>query len=341
MKTLKVFYLVLALGIASIVIGEAVPAFQLSSTNDKLRWIQKEIYSDLPRKVDYAFIGSSHSWCAISARQIEAALPGKVVWNLGRNWVGRDLDAVIVRHLLSRHEVGHLIVEFDNPDMVGHHPYFQYFLSWEEMLDEWRYFMVDPGKIPFRYNLDPPATLSLFTTYVAQMAVRVPRGLMQETIVRMRALNPLAQRAAVDDDSTGGFLPRKREESKIAPELEKAEMPDWSAKSRAVFPEGSLSHLYTLRIIRLAGQPRAELSFLFVPVYRGLLPSAEKVRFYRRMGRVLLPDLSGIYEAGGWFDTGHLNTAGAKIYTAALIRLLQHGEAASLYYQRYRSGGDE
>ena len=75
-----------------------------SEDGNKLGWAHQR----MREPIDYAFIGSSHTLRGVNDGCIEAAVrssgesPAVRVSNLGRNWLGRNLDYLMVKELLER-----------------------------------------------------------------------------------------------------------------------------------------------------------------------------------------------------------------------------------------------
>jgi len=98
---LKIITMVFVLSLVSMAMSEAFSQTQLSVLDSKWSWIKKKIYQQDPPPVDYLIIGSSGIWTAMDPAIMQAAIGKQTrILNFGRNWIGRDVDYITLKHAL-------------------------------------------------------------------------------------------------------------------------------------------------------------------------------------------------------------------------------------------------
>lgn len=327
-KTVKTFLLIIVLAVVSIVVSQFSPRYRLDVSHSKWQWIKSKIYGP-KQTVDYAIIGSSYPWCGIKSNLISQAFAGVVVWNLSRNWDGRDVDYFIVKRLLEEQDVKNILVHFYDDEVVRPHPYTPSVISPAEAAAEFFFTM---KTLPLT---DPEALRERVRSVLSYFGNLSVRAYMQ----RLRGEGSMPPKQKELNDRSGGFYiydaALKQNEADLEPFKNNQPWTFEVGKPRA-FPALSRVGFYLDRMHRLCEAHGVNLYFVYLPRYYETLPGRGAFDFFSERGEVLMPNMRGLTRREYWRDRGHLYQRGSEKYTRRLIRLLKNGKEDSPYYKLYR-----
>lgn len=325
-RTFKTFVLVLLLALVSILVCGFFPVSPMDVSNSKWKWIKAKIFS--PRKtIDYAIVGSSYAWCGIRPDLISDAMKAPTVWNLGRNWDGRDVDYIIIKALLEHHDVKNILLHFYETERPRVHPYTKHLISPGDAVDELVYYVRNTtitDKQAVKENIG--AILS----YFGNLSVRNYLKLLGKDAGYSRNLMKR-------NDRTNGFYIYDANLKQKKSQFARYENVPWKLEfgRRETFPSRSRSGFYLDKIHRLCAAHGVKLYFVFIPNYMQPLPSRSTFDYLSERGDVLIPNLKGLTRTKYWRDLGHFYQEGSVRFTRRLIRLLKEGKEASPYYKYY------
>lgn len=331
--TLKIILLLLGFCLVSLLLSEFSSETKLRVSDERWQWIRYKIFRTPHQTVDYVVIGSSLSWCAIKPSLISSEIPGTKIWNLGRNWQGRDADYFIIEHLLQRHRVRNLLVEFCTGEPKSPHAYVPYIILPH---DAWGKFIDD-------FNQLKPSDILKYSQFFKEVLVKNVTSLGEVTV---RPCLQLFQRKnfppdlIIKYDLSQGFYhvdseiiqdPAFFEKFKNQPEHQPRLRPDTD------FPGNPYARFYFEKIKELASRYNVRLYFVFVPIFNVDLPDRSTYRYLSQIGDVLIPNIHGLYKMSYWRNDGHLFQKGSEVYTYRLIELLKKGKEASPHFGLYGS----
>lgn len=328
-KTLKAVTMVALIALVSVLVSQFFPIAPWEIDDGKWEWIKGKIFSRPRKTVDYAIVGSSYAWCDIHPGVISENFPAALVWNLGKNWDGREIDYFIIKRLLKHHDVKNILLQFHDAEVERVHPNAASVMAPAEALAEMVFYLrhtkiTDGGNIRKRLNT--------ILSYIAQFSVRTflhfcrPASVLQpELKKRIDLLGGFYQEYA-------GFEPKRADQA-----LMKSQRWQLAMGSRKSFPANSRAAFYLDKIHRLCLAQRVNLYFVFVPHYGAPLPSQSTFHYLNRKGVVLIPDLQPVMGRENWLDRRHLFRQGAIRYTRELVKLLKNGKESSPYYDFYQS----
>lgn len=338
MRLVKIIFLVIFLAAVSVGVCHFAEIRRLDLPDAKWTWIQYLLHELPPTEVDYVFIGSSRTWCAVRPRQMEAAMPGARVWNLGRHWSGRDIDYLLLEQLLARHRVGRVFIEIIGQEKFAPHPYAKYLVTPGNALAEGRYHLSQLKAADY-LTCSPRGkeVIKHLLSYAAELSVRWYRSLMAAC---WRGVHEPRSRAAdiAVHQKNGGFFAR---DAVVSPRPEFVArygrfQPHFPvSKGPFLLPPDSFPDYYLRRMKAVADRHESGLSFVFISDFAAVLPHDQAYRRYREWGDVYFPDLRRLYRSELWRDKNHLYGPGAVALTDEIIRLLKEGPAGSVDYGRY------
>lgn len=298
----------------------------------KWQWIQSKIYDEPRQTIDYVFVGSSRTWCAVRSRQLEEGLNLKRVWNFGRHWTGRDMDYVIIRALLERHDVRHLMIETIGQERFTPHMYARYVMSADDMWAEVWYHLNGLTWRDYLTYSDPlKQRLKHMAGYGTELSVRAGRMWLSRVIYRLKYHREVQAEIAANDQ-TGGFYVN---DAQLLPNPDFVEKfknfkpiyPIW--KSRVLLPPDSFADFYLQRIASVSDQHGTDVNFVFISDYASVLPSGQMFRRLRQWGPVYIPNLADIYKMAYWRDQNHIYQQGAVVMTDLIQQLIKQGPLSS------------
>lgn len=338
MKTLKILILILVLCLASVVLSHWTGWNGLDVTDSKWRWIHDKIYAEPRQTIDYVFVGSSRTWCAVRSRQIEHEFENVKVWNFGRHWTGRDIDYLIIKALLEHHDVKHIFVEMIGQEGFVPHPYTKYIISMEDVRDE--------AVFHFKsLNLKDVVTYSEFfkervehiANYAAELSVRYYRAGIMNLWVKVMPGADIRNDLTRTEES-GGFYIDDAQSTQKKTFVEnfgrfQPFYPIW--KGPHIIPPGSYPEYYLKKIDEICQRHDTDLSFAFISDFVSVLPNDQMFYHFSQWGPIYIPTLRNIYKVEYWRDKNHLYQKGSVVFTAEIISLLKNGVRSSEDYLQY------
>lgn len=329
MNVLKVFIYVIALLMISMGLTPLLPSKDFGISDPKWEWINHAIYND-HQDIDYAIIGSSRIWCAINPLLLSEELHGENVVNYGRNWLGREMDVIILERLIENHKVHNVIIEVGEMEGLKNferdHDYYKYVIQPGEMVREfdiWRDSLKNNSKVVIRPSVK--YVIKKFLGYVSEYALRFPRVKIQQLLV---------DRFRYDEDSQYRYFESHRGfiNNKLYP-MDRSFLNQYSQyqslKRLSVQQDPSKVSLryyrFMERIQNVCRQNNIKIYYAYTPKYRANLLSPRISNYLSDSGELLVPDLLNLYSINYWRNKTHLNEDGSNLYTKDIARLLTQG----------------
>lgn len=338
MKTFKVMFGIIGLCALSLIWVTISGSIRLDMKDAKWQWIQSKIY-DTPRQtIDYVFVGSSRTWCAVRSQQLEDGLNVDQVWNFGRHWTGRDMDYVIIRALLQRHDVKQLMIETIGQEKYTPHIYAKYVMLPDDMWSEaWYHLNGLTWRDILGYSDPLKQRLKHVFGYVAELSVRAFRIPWVRWIYRLSSDAELESEIKANDQ-TGGFYVNDQHLNQRVDFKEKFAnfqpmYPVW--KSKVLLPRDSFADFYLQRIAETSQAHGTQVNFVFISDYASVLLSDQMFRRLREFGPVYVPNLADIYRMEYWRDQNHLYQNGAVEMTRQMEVLIRNGPLSSQSGKQY------
>ncbi|MGE0268844.1 MAG: hypothetical protein AB7S78_10380 [Candidatus Omnitrophota bacterium] len=334
MKTLKIFILILVFCLVSAVLSCWSGWDGLEVPDSKWAWIHSKIYKSPRQTVDYVFVGSSRTWCAVRSKQIENAFEHTQVWNFGRHWTGRDIDYLVIKALLEHHDVKHIFVEMIGQEDFAPHPYTKYLISPAEVVDEVYYhFKNSSWPSVLTYSPDFKERIKHIFNYMAELSTRFYR----RPLLTLCANKPDLVELPLND-ATGGFYAddsRLTQNKKFSDQYGRFQPFYPVSKGPHIIPPGSYPEYYLKKIRGLCKEYDTELSFAFISDFASVLPSDQMFHHFKQWGEIYIPTLRNIYKPEYWRDKNHLYQKGSEVLTEEIISLIKDGVRSSEDYQQY------
>jgi len=260
---------------------------------NKASWIYERIFED-EKNIDIAFIGASHTACAIMDEYLEKELfnlNGKntKVANLGYCRGGRDIQYVMLKDLFRHKNPKILVLEVMEDEPKKSHPVFPYLA---ESLDLW----------------------GSFVFFNQRFVANIWNGIA----VRFEQLKShlFGDRSLVEFQSTNNYGYRPSEQI-ASPDILNQNEIAWKNRLSKTKPkilrniELNYSKHYIEKIAELAHQNHCEVLFLYLPESGSEMKTPLLKNFYKDLGElIILPD-SISSNHSNWKDATHFNDSGA------------------------------
>jgi hypothetical protein len=281
-----------------------------------LKWIYERIYDD-PTAIDIAFVGTSHTQSGVNSAVVESTLrahgdPAHVV-NFALPFLGRDLEYLIVKELLTTRTIRQLVIELQESEPIYPHPAFQR--------------LADPADI-----LSAPMLLN--TGYLLNLVTLPQRQVSlfaRSCFPSLFGLHPAfapADYAGPHWDDTYAMHTRQGFDNPRTAVHPPAFFDPYVLNLRRAAAENQalarwLEFLpfrhnllyrynwhYLEAMIALAQQHKVGIVFLYLPSFNGP-DSPDDVAAFSRLAPVLVPR-QALENAALWQNVGHFNAAGAE-----------------------------
>lgn len=296
--TYRIYYLALLLGMALtfsslllITIPEGPKFGLLKGVTRRVAEVHHRITQDT-RPVDVAFLGSSHTWTAISDAQIQRELVSLGlsvrVSNLASTWMGRDLHLFYLKQLLIHKHPRLVVIEMTDHEFAFGHDLLPYVGELSDL------FCCKP-------YLDPtfPSHFALFLKHKVNTTLELARHPWDET-------------KSSEAPSEFGWLA-------VAKNWPQAPANDQAPNLRQIlkYQAYSLTSAYGRSVVEqmaaLAKQHNAKIAFIYLPVYEyALREPASGFDFYESKGPIITIPKEIASNSKYWFDESHINKVGAE-----------------------------
>lgn len=261
-------------------------------------WMHDRLFEN-EQAIDLAFIGSSHTISGVNDELIDGQLKDRTITNLGYCRLGRNLSYVLLKELLVEKNPQAIILEVREDEDRYSHPIFPYLGESKEVL--W------PALLFNRDMVDD------ITTHLSYKVELTQEYLYQTNIDQTINLN--AYGFGTDDDTTEIEI---MNEAKLRRSQPKPKQPKIVRDFYQKFPR-----TYLHKIAKLCQEQNIELSFLYLPSYGTYLEKPLEYDHYLKYGEVLIPPKEIYTNPNHWYDTNHLNPAGAKVLSLWLVEQIK------------------
>ncbi len=281
-----------------------------------LKWIYERIHND-QTPIDIAFIGTSHTQSGVNSATVESTLRAhgnsSHVVNFAIPFLGRDLECLIVKELLTTRSLRTLVVELQESEPIYPHPSFPRLADPGELLRS--PIFLNTGYVTNLINL-PQRQVSLFI-----------RSVFPSLFGLHSAFDPMDYAGHHWDDTYAMHTHHGFDNPRIAvhpPEffdpyvvnLRRAEAQNHALARQLAFLPFHHNLLYRYNwsyldaMISLARQGRANIIFLYLPSIHGPDAPYDAPEF-ARSGPILVPHET-LENTALWQNVGHFNAAGAE-----------------------------
>lgn len=252
-----------------------------------------------PNPIDVAFLGTSHSGCAIDGKMLEDSIPVVHFANLAYCQPGENIEFVVLKDLLTKHRPKHIFYEVRLVrDFTTHRD----FGTIADLSD-----VIKAPVIHNQYYLK-----DLFKNY------RVRYIYFQDKLMNVLP-DEYASDAFGDHNllyDVGKVIDPERAAKHL--EYQRSRLPklsdDMSGEWKMQFP----NH-YILKVIELARENDIELTFLYIPAFGMVSENPSDLNFLKEYGEVVIPPASLFRNQELWMDVEHFNRNGATEFTSWLI----------------------
>lgn len=249
-------------------------------------WVYKRLYES-EKPIDIAFVGSSHTINGINDSLIEKNI-GKPVVNLGYCRHGRNLNYVIIKHILQAKKPSYIVLEVNEDEQTFGHPIFPYLANGKEVIST-------PTWKNKTYPEDLYKSIMARITYCQQNTW----DKKYEYVYDLKSEFGFSTNNFAADTN---FLAQKKAERDGKPKDEHNETRNFAMK----FPRA-----YLQQIADECKKYNTELIFVFMPAYGSPHKLPNELETYSRYGKTLVPPDSIYNDKNNWYDDEHLNKTGA------------------------------
>jgi len=332
-KSIKLIFGVGSLILISAFFLEQVPKSNLSINDGKFFWIQSRVYDSKPATVDYLFLGSSYSFSGIDSNQLSGLLGGARVWNLGVNWGEPEISYYLLRHVLERHKVKNVFLETRYFEDTFRHRYVNWLISTQDIPKKVAYeFSVVKKSDVLSYSYVFKEPLNRTAEHIASIAVKPYVAWMDQFYFRS-----LWEPKKFRFHETSNGHESAESQNEYFNRMEMTKSPEPIQMHSDEFPRGSHVDYYTRQIVSLCQKKGIKLSFLFLPIYNGKVPSQSFFTYYHSKAPFLIPDFRSFRHPKFWKDYLHVYGEGTRRLTQAISELIQKGPANSPLYHWYET----
>lgn len=250
-------------------------------------WVHDRIHINT-KPIAIAFLGSSHTVNGINDEIITENISVGQAVNLGYCRFGRNLNYVLLKEVILKKNVKHLILEVREHEDRYSHPVFPFIAESKDV--------VLPNLL---FNRKFIGDLWAHFTYKIEI---FQDKIYQHEPIAVTRTHDFGFASSADTASTLYLDEVKLKRSVSKPPL---------AKLAQDF-HSNFARVYLRKISELCHKNKIKITFLYMPSYGILMEKPFEFETYSKYGRVLLPP-KNIYEnQANWFDDNHLNQAGAK-----------------------------
>lgn len=253
-------------------------------------WIYNRLYSDTTN-IDVAFVGSSHTICAINDSLIENEFTnaGKIFHaaNIAYCRLGRNLHYTFVNQLFSCKKTKYIVLEVSERENKTGHPEFGYFA---EATDVFNPIWLFNSRVPV--DIFDALLVRFFNSREKLTCTYVSRDVPNRLYGYMSA------------SQTADTAQLRMAKDKNAKQSHRA-------KGLSHWFNNRYSFTYIERMKEVALAHKSELFFLYLPAY-GSLPEPEEAAFYKSKGNLLVPPAEILNNTANWKDPDHMNDKGAQ-----------------------------
>lgn len=264
-------------------------------------------------RLDYAIIGGSRTLQSVGALELADAVREKtgreaVVYNLAHSWRGQGLNFVILRDLLERHEVKHLLVGANLAQPKKYHARFYLVGRTTDLIES----LIGQKRWGPNFTVVGDITRMLIERLTKRASDWVRGKLQPRSPVTEHA--PAATKRCIGRDEPVDIWVLETAKARFE-KYYVGKVWKWNFDDER---ERHNTHFYR-RIVELAGEHGISVTFFYVhrAYYKPLDPAFAE-EFERRIGaRLLIPpvSLAKELEADGYADQTHMTPSGRLRYT--------------------------
>ncbi len=347
-KALKICIIVCCMCFISIILCN-LNFCKLNIDDPRWQWIREKIFFDKSKTIDIAIIGSSYSWCGIKPKLISNELNGLNVYNLGRNWHGRDVDYFIIKHLAENHHIKQILLEFRDEENQNPHQFTKYLIEPDDIVQE-MYYIIRSLKYLDILSLSNnfKKNISYIIDCMSNLAIRGFEKLcvrsFQKYFMKNNILNEKQRKLYEKENGYYSHGDHQVQNKKFLKKFANVKVKTISKKKyqESDYIPGTRADFYLKKICNLTQKKKIKLSFVYLPTYKKrVLPSQESFEYYSKLGEVLLPNCNDIFKINYWRDKNHLYKDGSVKFTNELISLLIEGTNNSPHYLSYSTTNEK
>jgi hypothetical protein len=245
-------------------------------------WIYDRITSN-NKKIDIAFIGSSHTINGINDKLISERLKTKEAVNFGYCRFGRNLSYVLLKEIYERKKIKQLVLEVTENEDQYSHPVFPFLASTKDVLFPNLFFNRD-----------------IITDIWSHFAFKIE--IFQDKFYSDELKTPLNTRDFGKLNSTDTASVNLLDATKNTVNKKSKFEQDFRA---------NFARVYLRKISDFCKENKIQLTFLYIPSYVERTAKPIENQTYIKYGKVLIPPRRILNKQANWYDENHLNQSGA------------------------------
>ena len=281
--------------------------FVKGECDNKASWIYHRIFEN-KENLDIAFIGASHTSCAIMDKYIENKLESDLgketgVANLGYCRSGRDIQYTMLKDLFRHKKPKILVLEVMEDEPKKSHPVFPYLAESDDLLGS-------------------------FVFFNQRYFVNIWKG----TVVRFEQLKFHFFNTSdliVQNNNPFGYLPSAQIVHPTDIGQNERNWENRLSKTRPEFlrnMETNYSKHYIRKIVKLATENECKILFLYLPESGSKLKLPVLYDYYNKLSEVIILPDSIVSNKSNWKDATHFNDMGALQTSEFILTYLQKNQ---------------
>jgi hypothetical protein len=258
-------------------------------------WIHDRIFWNT-NDVDVAILGSSHTMNGVNDEILTLESNNQTITNFGYCRLGLNHRYVLLKEILKKKKIKHLIIEVRERESKYSHPIFPFVASSKDVLTA-------PPILNKAYFSD----ISKHFTYKIE--------------ITQEKLYHVSERYGIKDSDYGFHTTADTALSQVLEKAkQKKKIPNPSKLDR--FFQSWYYNIYLKKINRICKKKDIKLSFLYMPSFG--TPQTKPINFdeLSTYGNVIIPPQHILDNKNYWYDPDHFNRAGADEFSKWLIKKL-------------------
>ncbi len=262
-------------------------------------WIYDRIFRQ-KKATDLIFLGSSKTINGIDDKLIEAKLfkHQLTVANLGYCRLGRNFSYALLKEVLDKKQVTHVVLEVREKEDRYSHPIFPYIARTEDVLF--------PN--PF-FNRDILADIWTHFAYKIALSQDILYTYSPTIPVQSEVFGYSSLKDTADLELLRTHQTKQLQQQANPNNLERS--------FYLCYPR-----IYLQKIHQLCEQRGITLTFLYLPSYGSRFDQPSEMATYQQYGAVLIPPDTILQEPAYWYDVEHFNQTGAAALSLWLAKEL-------------------
>ncbi|MEQ8325466.1 MAG: hypothetical protein RIC15_12635 [Vicingaceae bacterium] len=267
-----------------------------------ITWIHDRIFEN-PRAIDIAFLGTSHTGCAVNDGYLDSLIGDENVVNLSYCQGGRNIQFTVLKDILLKHKPSAIYLEVRmEEDFTSHRDFGTVG------------YLNDVFHAPILANKKYP--VDVYKAFLVRYMYFQDRlmGVLPEPPKQMRYIDysnlPIFKSKAKSDELQAHLKKELDKKEKFKKSIAR----DWRLK---------LPRFYLDQIANLCKRHDVELRFLYIPSFGMASEVPFNQQFYIASGKLLIPPRKFFENPDLWMDTEHFNAHGSRLFSTWLATQIE------------------